>query len=152
MENPQEPNTLKEQMRNIIEEARMVLPGIQALFGFQTIAVFNQRFLDLPKAMQACHLLALALVVISIALAMAPAAYHRIVESHQVSEQTVRLSSWFICAALAPLAGGLALDMAVVLYLITPSYAVSAAGTAATLALLLGLWFAFPLRARRRRA
>ncbi|MBA5690126.1 hypothetical protein H3H39_24055 [Duganella sp. LX47W] len=138
-------------MRNVIEEARMVLPGIQALFGFQTIAVFNQRFMDLPRPMQVCHLLALALVVLAIALAMAPAAYHRIVESHQVSEQTVRLSSGFICAALAPLAGGLALDMAVVLYLVTPSYAASAAGTAGTLALLLGLWFALPLRARKQR-
>lgn len=27
------------EMRNIIEEARVVLPGVQALFGFQTIAV-----------------------------------------------------------------------------------------------------------------
>ncbi|TLG71825.1 hypothetical protein [Methylocystis sp. B8] len=31
--------------RGAIEEARMVLPGIQALFGFQLIAVFNNRFL-----------------------------------------------------------------------------------------------------------
>ena len=28
--------------REAIEEARMVLPGIQALFGFQLIAVFSQ--------------------------------------------------------------------------------------------------------------
>jgi hypothetical protein len=33
--------TLEEETRTIIEEARMVLPGIQALFGFQLIAVFN---------------------------------------------------------------------------------------------------------------
>lgn len=148
MENDGETTTLKEQMRNTIEEARMVLPGIQALFGFQTIAVFNQRFADLPDPMQACHLLALALVVLAIALAMAPAAYHRIVESHEVSAHTVGLSSMLICAALVPLAGGLALDMAVVLYLVTPSYPASATGAAVTLALLLGLWFAFPLRAR----
>jgi hypothetical protein len=151
MQDQFEPISLKEQMRNVVEEARMVLPGIQALFGFQTIAVFNQRFLDLSDAMQACHLLALALVVLSISLAVAPAAYHRIVESHQVSERTVSLCSWLICAALAPLAGGLSLDMAVVLYLVVPSYWASAAGAAGTLALLLGLWFGFPLHARRRR-
>lgn len=151
MQSQFEPNTLKEQMRNVIGEARMVLPGIQALFGFQTIAVFNQRFVDLPDPMQNCHLLALALVVLSIALAMAPAAYHRIVESHQVSERTVSLCSWLICTALAPLAGGLSLDMAVVLYLVIPSYWASAAGAAGTLALLLGLWFGFPLHARQQR-
>ena len=27
-----------------IEEARMVVPGLQALFGFQLIAIFNRRF------------------------------------------------------------------------------------------------------------
>ena len=30
--------------RQAIEEARMVVRGIQALFGFQLIAVFNERF------------------------------------------------------------------------------------------------------------
>src|SRR5438445_33623 len=29
---------------HLLEECRMVLPGIQALFGFQLIAVFNQGF------------------------------------------------------------------------------------------------------------
>jgi len=29
---------------HLLEECRMVLPGIQALFGFQLIAVFNQPF------------------------------------------------------------------------------------------------------------
>jgi hypothetical protein len=29
---------------HLLEECRMVLPGIQALFGFQLIAVFNQNF------------------------------------------------------------------------------------------------------------
>ena len=33
--------------REAIEEARMVLPGIQALFGFQFITVFNERFRQL---------------------------------------------------------------------------------------------------------
>jgi len=148
---PPEPNTLKEQLRNIIEEARMVLPGIQALFGFQTIAVFNQRFDDLPAAVQAVHLLALATVVIAIALIMTPAAWHRIVSPQRVSEAIVKLSSRMICAALLPLAIGLALDMFVVCYMVSGSVAAGAAASLASLALLLTLWFALPLRERRRR-
>jgi len=35
------PATLEEETRTVIEEARMVLLGIQAFFGFQLIAVFN---------------------------------------------------------------------------------------------------------------
>ena len=129
----------------------MVLPGIQALFGFQTVAVFNQRFTELPRAVIACHVLALSLVVLSIALVMTPAAYHRIVEPDRVSERTVRLSSLLICAALAPLACGLALDMFVVLSLATHRQMISLAGGAVTLILLMGLWFALPFRARVRR-
>jgi hypothetical protein len=35
---------LAEAATYLLDECRMVLPGIQALFGFQLIAVFNQRF------------------------------------------------------------------------------------------------------------
>ena len=150
MEQPPEQNSLKDQMRNIIEEARMVLPGIQALFGFQTVAIFNQRFSELPSLAQDLHLLALAMVVVAIGLVMAPAAWHRMVEPHQVSLRTVRLSSRLICWALLPLALGLALDMFVVLCLVTSDYAASTAGAVATLALLLALWFLLPLYGRRR--
>jgi hypothetical protein len=43
-----EKESLKEEMTSVIEEARMVIPGVQALFGFQTMAVFNVRFEGLP--------------------------------------------------------------------------------------------------------
>ncbi len=33
--------SLEEEARHILEEARMVIPGIHALFGFQLVAVFN---------------------------------------------------------------------------------------------------------------
>jgi hypothetical protein len=42
------PASLEEETRTVIEEARMVLPGIQAVFGFQLIAVFNSGFHSLP--------------------------------------------------------------------------------------------------------
>ena len=143
--------SLKEQMGRIIEEARMMLPGIQALFGFQTIAVFSERFEKLPVYAQDCHAAALALVVVAIALVMLPAAYHRLAEPGQVSLHAIKISSRAICYALAPLAGGLSLDVAVVLYMVTESEPASAAGGIAAVLLLLGMWFAFPLRARRRR-
>jgi hypothetical protein len=61
-------NSLKDQFRNVVEEARMLLPGLQALFGFQTIAVFNQRFDELALLERNSHLVALTLVIISVAL------------------------------------------------------------------------------------
>src|SRR4051794_7658519 len=62
----------------LLEECRTVLPGIQALFGFQLIAVFNQGFSQkLSAGEQRLHLLAMTLVAIAIALIMSPAAHHR---------------------------------------------------------------------------
>ena len=48
---------------HILEECRMVLPGIQALFGFQLIAVFNDGFGEkLSAPQQLLHLAAIVLV------------------------------------------------------------------------------------------
>jgi hypothetical protein len=60
------------------EECRTVLPGIQALFGFQLIAAFNPGFAQkFSLGEQRLHLLATALVALAIAAIMTPAAYHR---------------------------------------------------------------------------
>lgn len=74
------PASLEEETRTVIEEARMVLPGIQAVFGFQLIAVFNNGFHSLTPPEQLMHLNALVLIMIAIALIMTPASYHRIAE------------------------------------------------------------------------
>jgi len=39
--------TLEEEATHVTDEARMLLPGVQTVLGFQLIAVFNQRFQDL---------------------------------------------------------------------------------------------------------
>ena len=142
--------SLKDQMGHILEEARMVLPGIQALFGFQTVAVFNDRFADLPPYAQACHVAALALVVVAIALVMVPAAYHRMVQPGVVTLHTIKVSSRAICYALAPLAGAIALDLFVVLHVVTGELLPGLVAAGVSFLLLIGLWFVYPLGARRR--
>ncbi len=41
--------SLEDESTHATDEARMVLPGVQAILGFQLIAVFNQRFQDLSE-------------------------------------------------------------------------------------------------------
>jgi hypothetical protein len=141
---------MEDEMRNVLEEARMVIPGVQALFGFQTMAVFNNRFEDLPDSGVAAYLVGLGLLALSIALLMAPAAYHRIAERGYVSRRMINLASGLIAAGLVPLMLGLAIDVYVVVLaaLDEPVYAVSAATV--SLILFAVLWFAFPLGMRRR--
>ena len=97
------PATLEEETRTVIEEARMVLPGIQAFFGFQLIAVFNSRFQDLTHTEQVLHLVALLMLAVSIGLIMTPAAYHRIAVRGMVSRHFIELASRFLESAMFPL-------------------------------------------------
>src|SRR4026209_593822 len=77
----------------LLDECRMVLPGIQALFGFQLIAVFNERFAQMPCEHQVAHLPAKSLAASSAALIMTPAAYHRATEPKAASAHLVQLST-----------------------------------------------------------
>lgn len=143
-------NKLRDEMRNIIEEARVILPGLQALFGFQTIAVFNDRFEDLPTYAQDCHLVGLGMVIVAVALAMTPAIYHRVVGSSRLSWHTIEVGSRLLRSTVAPLACGLALDMFTVVLMATDDVTVSVASALATFAFLTGLWLAFPMHGRHR--
>lgn len=136
---------------HIIEECRMVLPGIQALFGFQLIAVFNQGFGEkLSRVEQLVHLAALVLTVIATVLVMTPAAVHRQAEPKQVSERFVWLASNILLAAMYPLAVAVALDVYVVASIITKSDGVGALLALALLIVFVGLWIFVPWREKRK--
>ena len=135
----------KDALGQTLDEARMVLPGVQALFGFQLIAVFNAGFTSaLSECEQTLHLAAIVLVAIAIALVMTPAAYHRQVDPRRATPAFIRLASRFVSAAMLPLAAGLALDLHLVSRVITRSERVGATIGALAFAMFVGLWFAFP--------
>jgi hypothetical protein len=132
-----------QEMRNIIEEARCILPGLQAVFGFQTIAVFNERFTELETYAEVCHLVGLGLMVIAMGMLMTPAVYYRAKHGHATSRM-VRVSRKSIRGALMPLAVGLSLDMLTVMSLATDRLSLSIAAAVATLLLFVGLWYVLP--------
>jgi len=133
--------SLNEAATHLLDECRMVLPGIQALFGFQLIAIFQQHFSeDLTPLEQKLHYLALVLVAIAIALIMTPAAYHRQRDIHHVSESFIELSTRLLLASMAPLALGICLDVYLVGSLIFES-ALLALIPAALFLLFAFLWF-----------
>ena len=134
----------------LLEECRMVLPGIQAIFGFQLIAVFNQRFPDLEEYEQALHFIAMTCDAIAIAMVMCPAAYHRRSMPFQVTRQFIRNSSRLLMAAMVPLGLSLAADYYIIARLVFEDTAHGwlAALAVALFAILTLFWFIFP-RSRR---
>ena len=132
-------------IEQLLTEARVILPGAQALFGFQLAIVFTRSFGELAPAPTLVHATSLLLVAFALVLLMAPAAYHRIAYEGEVSADMLRVGSVLVTAATIPLALGLAGDTYVVIGKITASsiVAIIAAGIAFTL--LVGLWHAYPL-------
>ena len=135
---------------HLLEECRMVLPGIQALFGFQLIAVFNQGFAEkLSHAQQLLHLVAIVLTTLAMALVMTPAALHRQAEPTAVSERFLWLASNMVLAGMFPLALAVGLDAYVVAGIVLHSDAVAAVLAVALVAVFIFLWLVLPRRERR---
>jgi hypothetical protein len=136
--------------QHMLEECRMVLPGIQALFGFQLIAVFNEGFGEkLSGPQQLMHLAAIILVAIAIALVMAPAALHRQTEPQEVSERFVWLSSNLLLASMYPLAIAICLDAWLVTSIIVGRNDVGIAVAFLLLAVFALFWLLLPRRETR---
>jgi hypothetical protein len=132
---------------HILEECRMVLPGLEALFGFQLIVVFSEAFGDkLSFEEQLVHLVAIILVVLAIALVMAPAALHRQMHQQAVTQRFIRVASKLLLA----MALGLCLEVFLVGKVIAASLAVGIVIALALLGLFILLWIVVPRRERAR--
>jgi len=129
----------------LLSEARMVLPGIQALFGFQLIAVFNSTFSEkLSAAEQRLHLLAIILVAISIVIIMTPAAYHRQTGTRTVTQQFIDISTRLMLLSVIPLAISICIEVYLISRLILNDVGVSLVITVGLFVLFVIMWFILP--------
>ena len=137
--------SLADSVTHLLEECRMVLPGIQTLFGFQLIAVFNSSFSEkLSTTEQKLHLIAISLIVVAIALVMTPAAYHRQARSQQPSSSFIRLASRLLLLSMFPLMLALCLDVYLIAHLILHNELSSILLSVFLLVIFTVLWFLFP--------
>lgn len=126
-------------------ETRIVLPGAQALIGFQFLIILTHAFSTLPDGLRALHLASLACAGISTIFLMAPAAYHRIVEEGEDSARVLQFTSTMLLLAMALLALGISGDTVVVVAKTTESTILGLVCGALTLLLAVGLWFGYSI-------
>ena len=142
---------LQVKVEQLLTEARVVLPGAQALFGFQLAIVLTQGFEQLPKASIAVHAASLFLVALAVMMLMAPAPYHRIVYDGEDTEDMYRVGSALVTGATLPLGLGLAGDIFVVIAKISGSFAIELITGGLAFVFLIGLWYLYPIIEARRR-
>lgn len=138
-------------IEQLLTEARVVLPGAQALFGFQLAIVLARAFEQLPKVSIVVHAASLFLVALAVMMLMAPAPYHRIVYAGEDNEDMYRIGSALVTGATLPLGVGLAGDVYVVIAKISGSLAIGSITGGLAFVLLTGLWYVYPIIAAWRR-
>lgn len=140
-----------DKIKHVLTECRVVLPGAQALLGFQFVTTLMEAFEKLPQSSKYVHLVSLVLVALSIVLLMTPAAYHRIVERGEETEHFHRFASRMLIAAMIPLALGVSGDFFIIVRKITASTTSAIASAVVSLLFFYGLWFGFTLYRRNRK-
>lgn len=132
----------------MLTEARVILPGVQAMLGFQLIVVMTRAFDDLPRGYQILHFIGLALTTLSIVLLIAPAAVHRLAFSGDDNSRFHEIGSALVTAALVPLSVAIAAEAGVAAWKLAETTWGAIGAGAAALSLLLGLWYGIPLGLR----
>lgn len=147
-----EPDTpIDVRVEHMLTEARVLLPGAQALLGFQLAVMLTEGFGELPAISKIIHVAALCCTCLAVILLIAPASFHRIAFHGQNTDAFHRLGSALVLAAAVPLGGGIVGDLYVAVAKGLESTAAAAGVAFATLVVLMALWLVHPLLLRAQR-
>ena len=135
----------RERYRELLEELRTVVPGVQVLFAFLLTGVFSQRFSQLDALGERTFAAVLICAALAAITLMSPAAVHRVGSRHERAERlaiSVRMQVAGMCLLLL----SMSLAVFVVARLIFDNdtgVGIAFGGTAALAGVL--LWFVAPL-------
>jgi len=141
----QPPTPLDTRIEQLLTEARVIIPGAQALFGFQILVMLSSGFDRLPECSKWIHLAALSLVAANMILLIMPAALHRLTFDGNDSARFLRIGSGIVVTAPVFLAAGISAENYVVFQKVIGDEARSAVGAVATFLTIMSCWYAVPL-------
>jgi len=135
------------EMIELLNELRVILPGVQVLFAFLLTVPFAQRFPQLTELQTGVFFATLICTAITTALLIAPSSQHRILWREGVREQRLELGNVLTIAGLiflVPAMVGVIFVITDLIFGLTAAIIVTA-----LLALFFALlWFILPLRYR----
>lgn len=132
---------LSDRIKKVLLECRMALPGAQAFLGFQFAIVFAQDFEPLPRPWKVIHFVSLLATTVATVLLITPAAYHRLHEAGEDTENFHKVASRLLLMVLVFLGPGMAGDLFLVIAKVTHSPGVAGAAAGLLLLAFYGLWF-----------
>ena len=134
---------LDRELMELLQELRVVIPGVQVLLAFLLTAPFQQRFAGLPGSMRNAFFASIACATLATAFLIAPSAHHRLRWRAGEKERLVRVGNQMAIIGTVFLATAIVLALYVVTdVLFTTDLAVM---TAIAAAVVFGvLWYVVP--------
>ena len=143
---------LNRELIELLNELRVVLPGVQVLFAFLLPVPFTNQFRRITHEQEIVYFVTFLLTAIATILLIAPSAYHRLRWRQRDKEQMLRTANRLSIAGMAFLAAALTGAVYLVTDLLFASAAVVYLVTAAAGALVLWFWYGLALMRRAREA
>jgi hypothetical protein len=135
---------LNRELMELLQELRVMIPGVQVLLAFLLTAPFQQRFANLPGSMRNAFFASIACATLATAFLIAPSAHHRLRWRAGEKEALVRIGNQMAIAGTVFLAAAIVLALYVITdVLFTTDLALwTAIGAVIVFG---GLWYALPM-------
>jgi Family of unknown function (DUF6328) len=135
---------LNRELMELLQELRVVIPGVQVLLAFLLTAPFQQRFANLPGSMRNAFFASIACATLATAFLIAPSAHHRLRWRAGEKEPLVRIGNQMAIVGTVFLAAAIVLALYVITdVLFTTDLALwTAIGAVIVFG---GLWYVLPM-------
>lgn len=134
-------------MNDLLQELRVILPGVQVLFAFLLAVVFSARFPEINTFQRHIYFATLLFTALSTVCLIAPTAQHRILWRQGARPERLKIANGLAIAGTAFLAAG----MGCVIFLITSvvyDLVLAAVVTGVMMMVFAWLWYLLPLYRR----
>ena len=138
---------LDRELMELLQELRVVIPGIQVLLAFLLTAPFQQRFAQLPGSLRNAFFASIACATLATAFLIAPSAHHRLRWRAGDKERLLRIGNQMALWGTVFLAAAIVLALYVVTNVLFTSELALATAIAAVI-VFAGLWYILPMTGR----
>ncbi|MDX6569346.1 MAG: hypothetical protein QOH15_1924 [Gaiellales bacterium] len=140
---------LNRNLDQLLQELRVVLPGVQVLFAFLLAVPFSTRFDRVDQFERVVFFIALLFTAIAVVLLLAPSIQHRILFRHDQKHYLVHAGTVLTIAGMTALAIAMTLSIVLIAHFLYGVWAAAVAGATAVVSIAT-IWYALPIERRRR--
>ncbi len=139
---------LNRNLDQLLQELRVVIPGVQVLFAFLLAVPFSTQFVRVDQFERVVFFIALLFAALSVVLLLAPSIQHRILFRHEQKHYLVANGNRLVIAGMTSLAVSMTLSLMLVSHFLYGIWGAVIVGGVAVLAYG-AIWYAMPLARRR---